>query len=55
VIWSTSERSKDIQECQRLGATAYFKKAATAKELDHIIHQIDKILKNQLSNLKIQE
>ena len=55
VVWSTSERSKDIQECQRLGAAAYFKKAATAKEMDQIIHQIDKILIKQLSNLRTQE
>jgi hypothetical protein len=54
VVWSTSERSKDRQECQRLGA-AYYKKPATAKELDHIIHQIDNILKKQRSNLRTQE
>jgi CheY-like chemotaxis protein len=55
VVWSTSERSKDIQECQRLGADAYFKKPATAKELDYIILQIDKILIKQLSNLRTLE
>ena len=55
IVWSTSERTKDIQECLRLGAAAYFKKPATAKELDHIILQIDKILTKQLFNLKTQD
>ena len=55
VVWSTSERSKDIQECHRLGASAYFKKPATANEMDQIIHQIDNLLTKQLSNLKIED
>ena len=55
VVWSSSERSKDIQECHRLGASAYLKKPATAREMDQIIHQIDTILTKQLSNLKTQD
>ena len=47
VVWSSSERSKDMQDCLRLGATAYFKKPSTAKELDEIIRQIDAILAQQ--------
>lgn len=43
VIWSTSQREKDIQNCMTLGAIHYFVKPSSKKELDQIIHQLKAI------------
>jgi CheY-like chemotaxis protein len=44
LIWSTSVRSKDIEECKRLGADDYLKKPATVAETDGLTRQINSIL-----------
>ena len=51
LIWSTSERYKDIELCRRLGADNYFKKPATSSEIDDLVRQVDMIFTIQLKNL----
>ncbi len=48
VIWSTSERSQDIENCVRLGAAGYFVKPASSNELDELIQKIELIYSAQL-------
>ena len=43
VIWSTSRRTKDIEECKRLGATDYIFKPDSIDELKHAIHVVTTI------------
>jgi len=43
LVWSTSERPKDIEQCQKFGADHYFRKPATSREADELVRQIDKI------------
>jgi CheY-like chemotaxis protein len=43
LVWSSSERSKDIEVCKKLGARNYFKKPATLGEMDEMVHQISQI------------
>lgn len=40
VMWSTSRRTKDMEECKRLGATYYLVKPDTIEELKKAIHQL---------------
>ena len=44
VIWSTSRRVKDMEDCKRLGAAHYLIKPGDSKELSSIIHQITLLL-----------
>ena len=48
VVWSTSERSKDIENCIQLGAAGYFLKPASSSELDDLIQKIELIYSAQL-------
>jgi len=41
IVWSTSGRQKDIDECLRLGATRYVIKPATALELEIFLKSLD--------------
>lgn len=51
LVWSTSVRTKDIDECIRLGAIRYFKKPSSFQELAESVRQIDAIFNSQLQNL----
>jgi CheY-like chemotaxis protein len=44
VMWSTSRRVKDIEDCKRLGASHYLVKPSDNQELQHMIHQMTAIL-----------
>ena len=50
VVWSTSGRSQDIDNCVRLGASGYFPKPASSTELHELIHKIDLIFSSQLQH-----
>lgn len=50
VVWSTSERSQDIENCVRLGAAGYFLKPASSSELDELIQKIELIYAAQLQH-----
>ncbi|HEV9036025.1 MAG TPA: response regulator [Puia sp.] len=43
VMWSTSRRTKDIDECNRLGATHYLVKPDTIEELKNFIQKLNAI------------
>ena len=38
VVWSSSQRLKDMEDCKHLGADQYFIKPSTGEELDTIVH-----------------
>ena len=44
VMWSTSRRVKDMEECKKLGASYYLVKPADNRELDNMIRQMTAIL-----------
>lgn len=44
VMWSTSRRIKDMEDCKKLGAAHYLVKPGDTKELHGIIHQMTAIL-----------
>ena len=44
VIWSTSRRIKDMEDCKKLGATHYLIKPGDNKELNTMIQQVLTIL-----------
>ena len=50
VVWSTSERRQDIENCIHLGAAGYFVKPASSIELYDIIHKIELIFSAQLQH-----
>ena len=50
VVWSTSQRSQDIQTCVRLGAAGYFPKPASSSELNGLIQKIELIYSAQLQH-----
>jgi CheY-like chemotaxis protein len=50
IVWSTSERLKDIETCLQLGATAYFKKPASSIEIAHFRQQINDIFLSQIQH-----
>ena len=43
VMWSTSIRVKDMEDCKRDGALQYLIKPATNEDLDQVIHQMTTI------------
>jgi CheY-like chemotaxis protein len=43
VMWSTSQRVKDMQDCKKLGASHYLIKPSSNTELDKLIHQLKAI------------
>lgn len=49
LVWSSSARTKDIQECIRMGADSYIKKPSTNQEMEELLHQVDKILSGRLT------
>ena len=55
VVWSTSNRSQDIDRCIRLGAAGYFLKPASYGNLLEIIHPIERIFSSQLQQLANSE
>lgn len=50
IVWSTSKRSQDIENCVRLGAAGYFLKPASSHELDELIQKIELIYSAQLQH-----
>lgn len=52
LVWSTSDRSRDVEECKKLGALKYFRKPAALSELDELIYQITLIFIAQFGRLK---
>lgn len=44
VMWSTSRRVKDMDDCKKLGASHYLVKPGDKHELDAMIHQMTAIL-----------
>ena len=52
LVWSTSIRTKDMEECKRFGASGYFKKPASYKEVDDLVQQISEIFTGRLTHLK---
>ena len=44
VIWSTSRRIKDMEDCKKLGAAHYLIKPGDNRELNSVIHQVIAIL-----------
>jgi CheY-like chemotaxis protein len=44
VMWSTSRRTKDMEECRGLGATHYLVKPGTIDELRKAVHQLSAIV-----------
>jgi CheY-like chemotaxis protein len=44
IVWSTSARQKDIEECLGLGATQYVIKPATEVELDVFLRSMDVVI-----------
>jgi CheY-like chemotaxis protein len=47
VVWSSSRRSKDINECLQLGACEYLHKPADTKELNDLIARISQLFFTQ--------
>jgi CheY-like chemotaxis protein len=43
IVWSSSRRSKDINECLQLGANLYLHKPADTKELNELIGRISEL------------
>jgi two-component response regulator ARR-A family len=52
VVWSTSKRSQDIENCIHLGAAGYFLKPASSSELYELIQKIELIYSAQLQRLQ---
>jgi CheY-like chemotaxis protein len=50
LVWSSSDRSKDIEVCKKLGALNYFKKPATLDEMDELIGRINQIFIAQFNH-----
>jgi len=44
VMWSTSRRVKDMEDCKKLGASYYLVKPGDNQELDNMIRQMTAIL-----------
>lgn len=40
IIWSSSQRIKDIEDCKRFGAANYLIKPSTTAELHKVVHQL---------------
>ena len=40
IMWSSSQRVKDMEDCKRFGASHYLIKPATNAELHKVIHQL---------------
>jgi hypothetical protein len=46
VMWSTSRRVKDMEDCKKLGAAHYLIKPADYRELKNMIRQMTSILES---------
>ncbi|HVS96783.1 MAG TPA: response regulator [Puia sp.] len=44
VVWSSSQRIKDMEDCKRLGASHYLVKPSTVEELKRSVRQLTAIL-----------
>jgi CheY-like chemotaxis protein len=51
VMWSTSQRLKDMEVCKRLGAAQYFVKPGNATELHNIVQEISTIANTRIGKL----
>jgi two-component system response regulator len=49
LVWSSSTRTKDAEDCRRLGADGFFKKPAAAREMNELVQEINKIFAARLS------
>jgi CheY-like chemotaxis protein len=52
LVWSSSQRTKDVEVCKRLGALNYFKKPATLGEIEELIRRINQIFIDQFNHCK---
>ena len=50
VVWSSSQRSKDVNECLQLGASLYLHKPADTKELNDLIERISQLFFTHANN-----
>lgn len=44
IMWSSSHRIKDMEDCKRFGASHYLIKPATNAELQKVIHQLTAVI-----------
>ena len=51
LVWSTSERAKEKDECIGLGAVGYFQKPSTAEETDDLVRRINQIFEDKGANI----
>jgi CheY-like chemotaxis protein len=49
LVWSNSDRRNVAEECRSLGVRTYLQQPAAPGELEAVVHQIDDILKAELS------
>ena len=52
VVWSSSERTSDIEACKRSGADDYIKKPSTNQEMEDVVRRVEKIIFEQLTRSK---
>jgi CheY-like chemotaxis protein len=50
IVWSSSQRSKDINECLQLGANLYLPKPADIKEMNDLIGRISQLFFSKVNN-----
>ena len=50
IVWSSSQRSKDINECLQLGANLYLHKPADTKEMNDLIGRISQLFFTKVNN-----
>jgi CheY-like chemotaxis protein len=50
IVWSSSRRSKDINECLQLGASLYLHKPADTKELNDLVGRISQLFFTYVNN-----
>ena len=50
VVWSSSRRSKDVNECLQLGASLYLHKPADTKELNDLVGRISQLFFTHANN-----
>ena len=49
IVWSREGELKALEECQSLGVRTYLQQPAGHSELEAVVHQIDDLLKAELS------
>ena len=49
LVWSRTGLPKEMEECRSLGVKTYLQQPSAGSELEAIVHQIDDLLKAELS------